>query len=103
MGRKRHQKPDLIKEVGELSRVVNRTLRSASRSTELKELKAEVSESFKRVGGKILAAVAAAKESPKTRSLGAHFLKSVDAGKELGRERAEEIVRRVSESFRKGG
>jgi BMFP domain-containing protein YqiC len=92
--------PKLTKEVSELGKQVEKAIRSAAKSPELKDLSAEISRSLQRVGEKVVDALRTAKGSDQGRKVGEQFKKVVDIGKESGKETAEKVRQNLTKGLK---
>ncbi len=88
---KKSQTPSVTKEVAELSKQVERALRAAAHSPELRDIGAEITTGFQKVGAKVVAAVESARESEQGQLVGRQLKKVIDTGREKGLKTATEV------------
>ncbi|MBI5624140.1 MAG: hypothetical protein HY924_10200 [Elusimicrobia bacterium] len=93
-------RPNLTKEVTELGKQVERAIRAAAKSPEVRGLGEEISRSLQRVGEKVVDALQTAKQSDQGRKVGEQFKKVVDLGKESGKETAEKVRENLTKGLK---
>ena len=91
---------NILKEVAALGKQVEKTLRAAAESPELKGIGSEIKNSLGRISDKVVGAVDSAKESAQGRQVGRQFKKVVETGKATGRQAGEELAQNLAEGLK---
>lgn len=103
MARSAHKKQDVLKEVADLGRQVQKAIEAVATSEETREIFSEMSASIQRVGGKVTTALSAAKESAEGQKIGKQFKKVLDVGKKSGKETGEKVRANLATGLREIG
>lgn len=101
--KKKQPQDDVLKEVAEFGRQVQKAIEAVATSEETRGIFSEVSASLQRVGGKVNDAFAAAKESPEGQKIGKQLKKVVEVGKKSGLETGEKMRVNLATGLREIG